>query len=306
MRRLKPIAVYISLAYFFSWLIFIPLALNHSRLIFLFSDDAAHIRLQDVWHAPGGLGPALAAFITLLLFYNKEKRQWFLNGYSVKKLRTKDWLLSVSPLLIFSLALVVSRIAQQKWFDISDFFRSNHLNQPVNLLMWLLPIICYGFGEEAGWRGFALPALQSRYAAFKSSAILSLIWICWHIPSFFYRYDLKGMAYLGFVLGIFAGAIWLTFLFNYTKGSILAVSLWHLTFNAVSMIGKNDVVLSASMSVMVMLLAVFVLLKYRFEDLAPSRKIVLQNGLSSVYPPSQISTGRTKVLSGKPENKDNG
>jgi membrane protease YdiL (CAAX protease family) len=304
MKRLKPIAIYVGLAYFFSWLIFIPLALNHARLAFLFPDDAAHARQQDLWHVPGGLGPALAALITLLLFYKKETRQWFLNGYSLKKLRAKSWVLSFSPLLIFAISLVVSRIVQQQWFDIPGFFRSNHLNHPANLLLWLLPIIYYGFGEEAGWRGYALPALQSRYPAFKSTVILSLIWICWHIPSFFYRYNLKGMAYLGFVLGIFAGAVWLTFLFNYTKGSILAVSLWHLTFNAVSMMGKDDVVLSATMSVMVMLLAVFVLLKYRLEDLAPAEKITFEKSLYSWNPPGQLTTGHTKVVTGQSEMKD--
>jgi hypothetical protein len=45
----------------------------------------------------------------------------------------------------------------------------------------------------------------------------------------FYRFNLKGSAYAGFLLGIFAGALWLTFLFNCTRGSIPAVRLWHLT-----------------------------------------------------------------------------
>lgn len=272
--------VFIALAYLFSWLVFIILAFNHNQLIFLFPDDDVHARLQDIWHSGGALGPVLAVIITLSLFYNKEIVRWYLKGYSLKKLNATGWVLSISPLLIFVIALVVNRIVQQKWFDIPAFFgsiRGNHLS---NLLFWFLPILCYGFGEETGWRGYALPAMQIRYSAFKATVILTIIWVFWHIPSFFYRYDLKGMAYLGFVLGIFAGAIWLTFLYNYTKGSILAVSLWHLNFNAVSMIGKDDVLLSATMSVLMMLLAVFVLLKYRFQDLAPSQKVVLPTGLS--------------------------
>lgn len=301
MKRSKPIVVFVALAYLISWLTFTLLVLNHRQLIFLFPDDAVHARLQDVWHSLGALGPILAAWITLRLFYNKENRRQFRSGYSVNRLSRKGWLLSFSPLLIFAVALVVSRIVQHEWFNFSGFFQNNNLMHPVNLLAWFLPILFYGFGEEGGWRGYALPALQARYSAFKATVILSVIWICWHIPSFFYRYELKGMAYMGFALGIFAGAIWLTFLFNYTKGSILAVSLWHTTFNLVSMIGKDEVVLSATMSVLVMLLAAFVLIRYRGKDLSPFQKKILQTGLASLDTSIPTPAGRTKVLTSQPE-----
>ncbi len=276
MKRLKPVVVFVILAYFISWLTFILLALNHHQLIFLFPDDVGHARQQDLWHSLGALGPILAAWITLRLFYNKQTRRQYQRGYSVKKLSAKGWLLSLSPLLIFAVSLLVSRIVQHRWFDISGFFQINGLLHPASLVAWSLPILFYGFGEEGGWRGYALPALQGRYSAFKSTVILSVIWMCWHIPSFFYRYDLRGVAYIGFILGIFAGAIWLTFLFNYTKGSILAVSLWHLTFNAVSMMGKDEVLLSAIMSSVIMLLAVLVLIKYKRANLSPNKKTSLQ------------------------------
>lgn len=186
-----------------------------------------------------------------------------------------------------------------QWFDIPGFFRSNDLLHPVSLLAWVMPLLFYGFGEEGGWRGYALPALQARYSAFKSTLILSVIWICWHIPSFFYRYDLKGMAYIGFVLGIFAGAIWLTFLFNYTRGSILAVSLWHLAFNAVSMMAKDEVFLSALMSIVVMLLAAWVLLKYKLANLSPFDRTSLQAEL----PGPTISDVAAKTKVGVSTNK---
>ena len=40
-------------------------------------------------------------------------------------------------------------------------------------------------GEEPGWRGFALPGLQSRYSPLLATTILALLVAGWHLPLFF-------------------------------------------------------------------------------------------------------------------------
>lgn len=272
MKFSKPIALYIFLAFSISWITFVTLALNHHQIIFLFPDDAEHARTQDLWHSFGGLGPIIAAVIVILIFYGRIGWRQFLSGYSIQKLNAKGWLLTFSPIIIFALAIVSRYVIMREWMDLPEFFHRNKLNQPLNLFAWCLPLLFYGFGEEGGWRGFLLPALQSKHAAFKATIILTVIWASWHIPTFYYRYNLHGVDLIGFLLGVFAGAIWLTFLFNYTKGSILAVSIWHLTFNLVSMIGKDDALLSAIMSTAVMLLGAFVLIRYKAMNLSPLEK----------------------------------
>lgn len=276
MKTLRPLAVFFILSYFFSWVVFVLLALNSHNIIFLFPNDASHARTQDLWHAFGGLGPALGAIFTLKLFFDKSQFKSFLNAYSIKKLTPKGWIIAISPVIYLLFAIIINRIINHEWFSIKNFFVENSLLSPINLLLWIFPLVTYGFGEEAGWRGFVLPYLQKKYSAFTASCILSVFWICWHIPSFWYRYNLSGGMIIGFIIGIFAGAIWLTFIFNYTQGSLLAVSIWHFTWNFVSMIGKTEMI-AAIMSTIIMMLAVFVVLKFRGKNLSPYDKISFGN-----------------------------
>lgn len=39
-------------------------------------------------------------------------------------------------------------------------------------------------GEEAGWQGYAYPALRSRHSVMKSAVILGVIWALWHVIPF--------------------------------------------------------------------------------------------------------------------------
>ena len=267
MQIMKKMTVYFVLAYFFSWMVFVPLALNKQGIIFLFPQDTEHARTLDAWHAFGGFGPFISAIITLLFFDGKKGLRFFLNSYR-KKLTSTGWLLALSPILLFCLGILVARIINGEWLSVAGFFRNNNLLLVPDFLMWFFPLLTYGFGEEGGWRGFALPHLQSRHSAMRATVILTVFWLGWHIPSFFYRYELSGGMLIGFILGLFAGAVLLTFLFNFTNGSLLAVSLWHFTFNFVSMIG-TDAVVAATMSTILMIIAVFVVIRFGGKNLSP-------------------------------------
>ena len=87
-------------------------------------------------------------------------------------------------------------------------------------------------GEEVGWRGFALPRLQTRYSPLVASIIIGFFWALWHLP--WWRAELGSFTskYWLFVSGItFACSFILTWLYNRTGGSILAVGLMHVSSN---------------------------------------------------------------------------
>ena len=100
----------------------------------------------------------------------------------------------------------------------------------------LILVILAGFGEEFGWRGYAMPRLQARYSAFKSSLIISIFWSLWHIPKYFVPGEGQNdwmldagfvEPFLGYSLFIFAWSVIYTWVFNNTRGSVLLAAVVH-------------------------------------------------------------------------------
>ena len=82
---------------------------------------------------------------------------------------------------------------------------------------WIANLVFYGFGEEIGWRGFALPRLQRDRSALAASMWLSLLWGLWHIPLFFFSAGLGTMPLIGLVgwaASIVTGSVVCTWLLN--------------------------------------------------------------------------------------------
>lgn len=84
-------------------------------------------------------------------------------------------------------------------------------------------------GEEVGWRGFALPRLQARYNPLGASLIIAFAWFPWHLPLKMANPD--ALPYLFYALTFIPSSIFLTWIYNRTKGSLLAVGLAHIANN---------------------------------------------------------------------------
>ncbi|HSK99141.1 MAG TPA: type II CAAX endopeptidase family protein [Rubrobacteraceae bacterium] len=106
---------------------------------------------------------------------------------------------------------------------------------PILAIVTVYMVIFVAFGEEVGWRGYALPALQARYGALVSSVILGVLWALWHLPLFFNPHT--HYSNLPFVLQVafqIPVAILFTWVFNSTGGSVLMAILLHAVLNASS------------------------------------------------------------------------
>jgi len=84
-------------------------------------------------------------------------------------------------------------------------------------------------GEEVGWRGFALPRFQARLSPFVASLIIALIWFLWHLPLRLGNPD--DIPFLYHMLSFIPSSIFLTWIYNRTNGSILAVGIAHVMNN---------------------------------------------------------------------------
>jgi membrane protease YdiL (CAAX protease family) len=84
-------------------------------------------------------------------------------------------------------------------------------------------------GEEPGWRGYALPQLQTGWAPLGAALILGLFVALWHVPLV-----MTGqLAAIGLVV-TFAITLVYVWLFNHTGGSVLMTTLFHIMQGTVS------------------------------------------------------------------------
>jgi uncharacterized protein len=179
---------------------------------------------------PGAFGPTVAAFLMTAITEGKSGIKVLWRRFWNRNLSLK-WLL-VTLLGYDALRLVaniVARTVDGRTYPIVD------LSSP---LWMIIPLFLQGFflsgmGEEFGWRGYALPRFQAKWNALTSSIVLGLIWASWHIPFFFiHNQPLYQRNFWEWIPLILLSSFIHTWIFNNTKGSVLAAALFHASLNS--------------------------------------------------------------------------
>jgi uncharacterized protein len=260
--RGRPVLSFFVLAWLFSWVFMIPLALARHGVI---------ASLPGWLHYLSAYGPLLAALLIAGLTEGAAGLRTWWARLTRWRCGFLPWLLAVSPLLLYVVAAVIQRLAQGAWPDVGLLGRVNFLPY---MGLWSLPLWLAnsGLGEETGWRGYALPALQRRFSPRRSSVIVAAGWMVWHVPAFFYlpSYDhfSVGMAF-GFFLGLLSGAFLLTWLANSTGGSVLLPVIWHGLFNYTTAPPSSGGLIAPVISTAVMVLGVLALWRLKRGPRAP-------------------------------------
>jgi membrane protease YdiL (CAAX protease family) len=124
------------------------------------------------------------------------------------------------------------------WPDLAGFGVIAGLPATTVAVIVLYAVLVNGLGEEIGWRGYALPALQRDRSPLAAVAALSLVWAGWHLPLLplltSFRVISGPALLLLFWLGIFTLSVVLAWIYNRSGGSILMAALFHGLYNVIA------------------------------------------------------------------------
>jgi membrane protease YdiL (CAAX protease family) len=218
---------FFALAYLLSWAIWLPLYLPYFGI--------SSLPVLPFHHAFGALGPMLAAF---MLIYKEEKRKGLdrlINSMFRSINPVLLFIALVGPFVLLFLAAVINYFRTGA-FTLSGIARTREFPFFSFPVYFVYNLVFFGFGEETGWKGYALPRLQTKFSALTSSIVFAFFWAIWHIPLFVYRpgyesMDLPGIA--GWFFSLLTGSVLLTWLFNASKGSVFVCAVLHATIDIV-------------------------------------------------------------------------
>ena len=223
MKLLKryPITAFFVLAYAFGWIFSLPNILDQMKLL----PSPLPPFLGPILFQ---LAPAISALIVAAATGGRTGIRALLRRIVIWRVNPWWYVIAFGlPLLlqVVSIAAFVPLGGPAPSLDLSAF-----------ALLILVPVF-YGstMCEEIGWRGFALPRLQTRFNTLISATIVGVLWGFWHLPPTLPELFQGTMSFQAFLLSIllFVGAsILIAWIFNNAKGSLLLTALFPTSINA--------------------------------------------------------------------------
>jgi len=249
-----PLLAYVLLAYLISWSWWVPLAVAGVKT-----------RPGQGWptHLPGLLGAAIAAILVTALAQGRVG----LRGLAARAYRwrvpARWYLLIAGTAALLALAPVVRSIRGAPLPSAVDYVTYSGVGVLPVVLTVIIVLVVNGFGEEIGWRGFLADRLLDRHGLVPAALIVAPVWALWHAPMFWYVENLAALGIAGtsgWLLGLTAGSILLTWLYASSGRSIAVVSLWHTAFNFTTATHAAAGVPAAAASTVVIFLAIGIVL----------------------------------------------
>jgi len=205
-----PIITFFLLAYALSWLGWPMWALGLYPIpVFSFGPFLAALVVLAITHGKCGVGGLLRRMVRW-----RVGLEW----YAVALLLPVGLALAATVLNVLLGAQAPSSVELGNW--------------PSLFVIFALVLLVPGLGgawEEPGWRGYALPRLQTGRSALFASLILGVLIVGWHLPLM-----VVGQVHYSDIVLIMGAVIVFNWVFNNANGSVLIIMLMHAMNNTIS------------------------------------------------------------------------
>lgn len=215
----------------------------------------------------GSWVPNIAAFLVIVIILKRKGGiRHLVKGWLKFNVPAFWYVVTISPLVLAALSILIYKLI----YDVAPV--AEVLYDPVGLIAMIIMITITGaMGEELGWRGFALPWLQSRMSALSASIVLGVIWVLWHTPLWFAGLGFEEFPYVAYAITGISFTVLVTWACNNSGGSLVIASLFHLTLNiSVNIIGNKALYIHAFLF---MVLALIVVLVYGTSTLSKASEV---------------------------------
>ena len=228
LTSVEPVRFF-ALTFALSWLVWIPLVLAHFGIGPLAIPDGTSSLLRLL----GVLMPAVAAVALTLRAGGKRELGSMLGRLGIWRVGIRWWVAAVvvQPLVLIGSGVLANLLAGR---TVVPFVPFDSIATLVVTLVFLLIAV---LGEEIGWHGVALPALQQRTTILRASLALGVLWAVWHVPFWLLldSYAQYGISYIGLnLLLIVPFSVYISWFFNNGRFSILLPVAFHLAFNVIN------------------------------------------------------------------------
>jgi membrane protease YdiL (CAAX protease family) len=202
--------LYFALAFAITWALQLPALLAHAGV--LDGPPERYMALVGL----GAFGPMTAAMIAARVEGTGLRRLF--SPLGTWRVGIKWYLAAL--LLPGGIFVVAAAI----W---NAFGHTEPLVYPPTNAAFVAAAVVFPFGEEVGWRGFALPRLTKRFGPLAASAILGVLWTFWHVPMLTLQ-GVRPLLYCAFVPFMVGGSVLFTWIYRHTRGSLLLAILTHV------------------------------------------------------------------------------
>ena len=136
--------------------------------------------------------------------------------------------------LVVLLSIVICNLLGRQSYAVHQFSATGLVLIGLIVVTFLYQLFFFNAtGEEVGWRGFALPRLQSVTSPLVACLLINLIWPLWHV--FYWVAEGKPVLSPGYwghtYLELLPATVIISWLYNRSKGSILVAGIAHAAAN---------------------------------------------------------------------------